>query len=100
DFFVFCKSKGGHRSVAVTGFKALAPPAPPPLGGEPAAALDPQLPPLRPRLRTPPRPPRSHRLPGHDHPHDPPPRPPRLRFRNRRSEERRVGKECRCRWSG
>jgi len=31
---------------------------------------------LRPRLRTPPRPPRSRRLLGHDHPHDPSPRPP------------------------
>jgi transposase len=44
--------------------------------------LDHQLPPLRPRLRTPPRPPRSNRLLGHDHPHDPS-GPPRLRFRNK-----------------
>jgi Transposase DDE domain len=42
-----------------------------------------KLPPLRPRLRAPPRPPRSHHLLGHDHPHDAPPGQARARLRNR-----------------
>jgi len=56
-----------------------------PVGRGADPGLDHQLPPLRPRLRTPPRQPRSHHLLGHDHPYDPPPRPPRLRFRNKHS---------------
>jgi len=45
--------------------------------------LDHQLPALRPPLRTPPRPSRSHHLLGHDHPHDSPLGPDQLRSRNR-----------------
>ena len=55
----------------------------PPLGRRADPGLGHQLPPLRPRLRAPARPPRSRRPLGHDHHHDPPPHPPRLRFRHR-----------------
>ena len=49
----------------------------PALGGRADVRLDQQAPPHRPRLRTPPRQPRSHDLVGHDRPHGPPPGPAR-----------------------
>jgi transposase len=45
--------------------------------------LDHPVPPHRPRLRTPARPPRNHRVLGDDHHHDPAPRPPGSASANR-----------------
>src|SRR2546430_10531376 len=92
-FFFFFQAEDGIRVLTVTGVQTCALPIyrehhpPPPVSGGVRV-----LPPS-----TTGRSPSRERRQPYPHPH--PATPPSPPSRNHRSEERRVGKECRSRWS-
>src|SRR3712207_8355625 len=89
--FFFFQAEDGIRDIGVTGVQTCALP----ISGtvDPALAREVADPAVQPRLLL-----RAHRLRGQDDDRDLGRRPVRAKLFDR-SEERRVGKECRSRWS-